>query len=102
MIYKENFDGHEPTGTTAEFVMFYADWCPHCQTAKPEVEKLKEQLGVSYGLAVKQRNKNTILSVTKTDLKIRNTIFTIATVAYVLRILQVSGLLFSIQQEYQS
>ena len=44
MIYKENFDGHEPTGTTAEFVMFYADWCPHCQTAKPEVEKLKEQL----------------------------------------------------------
>jgi len=38
----------------------------------------------------------------KTDLKIRDTIFTIATVAYVLRILQVSGLLFSIQQEYQS
>lgn len=38
----------------------------------------------------------------KTDMKKRNTIFTIATVAYVLRILQVSGLLFSIQQEYQS
>lgn len=24
------------------FRMFYADWCPHCQVAKPEFEKLLE------------------------------------------------------------
>jgi thiol-disulfide isomerase/thioredoxin len=25
-----------PKGGNYEFVMYYADWCPHCQTAKPE------------------------------------------------------------------
>ena len=44
MIYRENFESLEPTGTTAKFVMFYADWCPHCQTTKPEFAKLKEEL----------------------------------------------------------
>ena len=24
------------------FVMFYAEWCPHCQSAKPEFQKLQE------------------------------------------------------------
>lgn len=23
-----------------KFVMYYADWCPHCQTAKPEMKSL--------------------------------------------------------------
>ena len=23
-----------------KFVMYYADWCPHCQTAKPELKNL--------------------------------------------------------------
>ena len=23
-----------------KFVMYYADWCPHCQTAKPEMKNL--------------------------------------------------------------
>ena len=25
---------------TGKFVMYYADWCPHCQTAKPEMKNL--------------------------------------------------------------
>ena len=28
----------------ASFVMFYADWCPHCQNAKPIVNDLKEEV----------------------------------------------------------
>lgn len=28
----------------AELVMFYAPWCPHCQTAHPEFEAAKEEL----------------------------------------------------------
>ena len=27
----------------SEFMFFYADWCPHCKTAKPEWEKVKEE-----------------------------------------------------------
>jgi len=27
---------------TAELLFFYANWCPHCKTAKPEVDKVKE------------------------------------------------------------
>ena len=27
----------------AEFFLFYVDWCPHCKTAKPEWEKVKQQ-----------------------------------------------------------
>lgn len=26
---------------TADILFFYADWCPHCKTAKPEWEKFK-------------------------------------------------------------
>lgn len=42
----ENFAGDRlvPSGTEASFVMFYADWCPHCQNAKPVVSELDEQL----------------------------------------------------------
>lgn len=34
----------EPEGVSANFVMFYADWCPHCVSTKPEVEKLENKL----------------------------------------------------------
>jgi thiol-disulfide isomerase/thioredoxin len=27
----------------AEFMLFYVDWCPHCKTAKPEWEKIKQE-----------------------------------------------------------
>ena len=42
----ENFsvDKLVPTGNEASFVMFYADWCPHCQNAKPVVKELSEEL----------------------------------------------------------
>ena len=29
---------------TPEIMFFYADWCPHCKTAKPEWTKTKEYL----------------------------------------------------------
>ena len=28
---------------SAEIIFFYVDWCPHCKTAKPEWEKVKDQ-----------------------------------------------------------
>lgn len=27
----------------AELILFYVDWCPHCKTAKPEWDQIKEQ-----------------------------------------------------------
>lgn len=27
----------------AELIFFYVDWCPHCKTAKPEWDQIKEQ-----------------------------------------------------------
>ena len=27
----------------AELILFYVDWCPHCKTAKPEWEKVKQE-----------------------------------------------------------
>jgi thiol-disulfide isomerase/thioredoxin len=31
------------TGKEAEIILFYADWCPHCKTAKPEWEQVKAE-----------------------------------------------------------
>jgi thiol-disulfide isomerase/thioredoxin len=36
----EGFESRKPT-----FFMFGVDWCPHCVSAKPEFEKLKETIG---------------------------------------------------------
>ena len=45
----ENLEGNAQTvehvdeilaSTTPSLVMFYADWCPHCQDVKPDMEKL--------------------------------------------------------------
>lgn len=30
------------TTSSSEFVMYHADWCHHCQTAKPEFLKLQD------------------------------------------------------------
>jgi thiol-disulfide isomerase/thioredoxin len=27
----------------AELMLFYTDWCPHCKTAKPEWQKIKDE-----------------------------------------------------------
>lgn len=37
-----------PSGHDYNLVMFYADWCPHCQTAKPEFKKAKESAKRKY------------------------------------------------------
>ena len=31
------------TNTTAELILFYVDWCPHCKTAKPDWEEVKNE-----------------------------------------------------------
>lgn len=40
MLYEGFADSSMPT-----FFMFGVDWCPHCVSAKPEFEKLKETIG---------------------------------------------------------
>jgi|AntAceMinimDraft_18_1070375.scaffolds.fasta_scaffold57734_2 thiol-disulfide isomerase/thioredoxin len=33
-----------PAGSNqAEIILFYVDWCPHCKTAKPEWEKVRDK-----------------------------------------------------------
>lgn len=33
----------ENSNKTANLLMFYVDWCPHCKTAKPEWNSLKDE-----------------------------------------------------------
>ena len=40
--YSSNSSGSN-TGKDAEIILFYADWCPHCKTAKPEWEQVKAE-----------------------------------------------------------
>jgi protein disulfide-isomerase/protein disulfide isomerase family A protein 5 len=42
----ENFSGVEddPAGSDYRLLFFYANWCPHCKAAKPEMEKVKAEL----------------------------------------------------------
>jgi thiol-disulfide isomerase/thioredoxin len=35
-----------PRGT---FTLYYADWCPHCKTAKPEMEELVAKSPITVG-----------------------------------------------------
>ena len=37
----QGFQSGAPDGTT--FTMYYADWCGHCQTAKPEFTEFAKQ-----------------------------------------------------------
>ena len=39
---REPVDGSS-SGKTAELMLFYVDWCPHCKTAKPVWEELKAE-----------------------------------------------------------
>jgi len=36
-------NGSGDSDKTANLMMFYVDWCPHCKTAKPEWNKLKNE-----------------------------------------------------------
>jgi thiol-disulfide isomerase/thioredoxin len=38
-----------PAPTANSFTMYYADWCPHCQTAKPDFSALVEKGDVVVG-----------------------------------------------------
>jgi thiol-disulfide isomerase/thioredoxin len=40
--YSSNSSGSS-TGKESEIILFYADWCPHCKTAKPEWEQVKAE-----------------------------------------------------------
>lgn len=35
MKYSMAYEGFQSGSGTDKFVMYYADWCPHCQTVKP-------------------------------------------------------------------
>ena len=43
----QGFQGGAPDGNT--FTMYYADWCGHCQTAKPEFTEFSKQGTVKIG-----------------------------------------------------
>jgi len=36
-------DDSQNSNKTANLLLFYVDWCPHCKTAKPEWENLKSE-----------------------------------------------------------
>lgn len=40
---REPVDGSKSNNKTAELILFYVDWCPHCKTAKPIWEELKTE-----------------------------------------------------------
>jgi len=39
----EHVYGEQENGNTAELLFFYANWCPHCKTAKPIWDGLKTE-----------------------------------------------------------
>jgi thiol-disulfide isomerase/thioredoxin len=40
---RHNVASDPNSNKTAEMMLFYVDWCPHCKTAKPEWENLKSE-----------------------------------------------------------
>ena len=40
---RDNIDPNQQSNKTANLMLFYVDWCPHCKTAKPEWENLKSE-----------------------------------------------------------
>ena len=40
----EKFEDYSPNGNEVNFVLFYAEWCPHCQRFEPVWDKLSEEL----------------------------------------------------------
>lgn len=44
-VNRENMNNQQGSNgsNSAELILFYVDWCPHCKTAKPEWDSLKTQ-----------------------------------------------------------
>jgi thiol-disulfide isomerase/thioredoxin len=40
---RENIPKDQNSNKTATLMLFYVDWCPHCKTAKPEWDAIKDQ-----------------------------------------------------------
>ena len=40
---REHVTNDPNSNKTAQMMLFYVDWCPHCKTAKPEWENLKSE-----------------------------------------------------------
>ena len=40
---REHNSEDQLSNKTANLMLFYVDWCPHCKTAKPEWNELKEE-----------------------------------------------------------
>jgi thiol-disulfide isomerase/thioredoxin len=47
-LYSRRLSGFQ-SGTENVFTMYYADWCPHCKTAKPEMEALIAKSPITVG-----------------------------------------------------
>lgn len=43
MNRKEGFESGESTAENTLY-MFYVDWCPHCTSAKPEIQRLQKDM----------------------------------------------------------
>jgi thiol-disulfide isomerase/thioredoxin len=41
-VDRDNMENNN-SNKTANLMLFYVDWCPHCKTAKPEWDNLKSQ-----------------------------------------------------------
>jgi thiol-disulfide isomerase/thioredoxin len=42
-VVYESFQDGPKASKTAEIMLFYVDWCPHCKTAKPEWDQVKTE-----------------------------------------------------------
>jgi thiol-disulfide isomerase/thioredoxin len=40
---RENSPESDDENKVAQLMLFHADWCPHCKTAKPEWDKMKDE-----------------------------------------------------------
>lgn len=40
----EGFNNYAPVKDECNFVLFYADWCPHCQAIKSDWNKLEKEM----------------------------------------------------------
>jgi thiol-disulfide isomerase/thioredoxin len=50
-LYSYRLNGFQSGSAPAmnTFTMYYADWCPHCKTAKPEMEELVAKSPITVG-----------------------------------------------------